>query len=95
MVMSLRAKKNDLRDEFLKHEEVVNIINQEDFSNLKNNNPLVYLGHLVFGCFSLVISLVIVLHTIFAIIPGTQGWGHASNTFLDGAMSNISKYGGF
>jgi hypothetical protein len=34
LVMSLRTQKNDLRDKFIKHEEVVNIVNTEDFVSL-------------------------------------------------------------
>jgi hypothetical protein len=62
---------------------------------LKDSNPLIYIGHLLFGCFSLILSLVIVLHTVFCIVPGTLGWGDPANTFLDGMLSNVSKYGAF
>lgn len=37
LVMSLRTQKNDLRDKFMKHEEVVNIVNTEDFVSFSCN----------------------------------------------------------
>jgi len=80
-MLHLRKEKNLLRDDYLKHEEVVKIVESEDYKNLKKTNPLVFVGNLVYGCFSLLISFAMILHTLFQIVPRKNNWDDSLNTF--------------
>lgn len=51
---------------------------------------------MAFGIIGLLITFALILHTIFSIIPksinGRIYWSESANTFLDGLISNASKY---
>lgn len=88
MVFALRRHKNQLREKFLKFEEVMIIFKEEE--DPKQSNPLVYVFHLIAGNIALLLSMGIVCHSIGNSVKKADGQPISSG--MDGAMSNISLY---
>ena len=88
LIFQLRRMKNKLRDKFISFEEVMQIFMLEE--NMQKSNPLIYAMYLAMGNVCLLVSFLIFFHTMFYVIPKSDGT--AFSTALDGLFTNISLY---